>query len=285
MTFINAKSAKEAVDALSKYNGEARLIAGGSDVMVDMQVGKIKTDVLVDVTKASDMIGIKKQGNNLVIGASTVLAEISKNAEVKKMFPSLAKGCGSVGSALIRSSATLVGNVVTAQPAADAAMSVSVLDPTFVIISKKGERTSKIFDLYAGFGKSSLDPTKELIKEVRIPLFGKDEAASFVRLELRKSLSLPMLNVSAYLKVSGGKIEAARITMAPVGVGPTRATEAEKYLVGKKMSKDVFEEAGKLALKNAEPRSNPLRGSKEYRTDTLPVLVRRALMECADQLK
>ena len=285
MEFVNAKSSKEAIDALAKYNGSARLIAGGSDVMVDMSVGKIQTDALVDVTACEDMKGIKVEGKELVIGASTTLTEIATSDVVKKYFPSLAKGCGSVGSLQIRNSATLTGNVVTAQPAADGAMAVAPLLPRFIVLTKGGEKVMEMKDMYAGFGKSALDPTKELIKEIRINLPEKDEKASYIRLELRKSLSLPMLNVAAMAKIVNKKYEYVRITMGPVGVGPWRATQAEEWLKGKEVTKENMEKAGEMSLLDAKPRSNPLRGSKEYRESVLPVLVRRALEEVSAQMK
>jgi len=284
MKYVNAKSAQEALSALIGASGSALIIAGGSDVMVDMQAGKHNPDMLVDVTGAVDMKGIRVEGDELVIGAATTLTEIARNPIVKQYFPSLSKGCGSVGSLQIRNSATLTGNVVTAQPAADGAMSVAPLDPKFVVLSAKGERVMVMSEMYAGFGRSALDPTRELIKEIRIALPAADEAASFVRLELRKSLSLPMLNVAAMLKYTDNKVQWARITMGPVGVGPTRALEAEAWLVGKELTPENMTEAGKLALANAKPRSNPLRGSKEYREQTLPVLVRRALESIQIQL-
>lgn len=287
MKYINAKSSKEALEALLNANGSARLIAGGTDVMVDMGEGKLSTETLVDVTACEDMKGIKVEGNELVIGAAETLTDISTSDVVKKYFPSLAKGCGSVGSHQIRNSATLTGNVVTAQPAADGAMSVAPLMPKFVVLTKDGEKLVSITEMYAGFGKSSLNSTCELVKEIRIQLPENDEKASFVRLELRKSLSLPMLNVAAMAKIdkSTKKFVWARITMGPVGVGPCRATKAEEWLVGKEANAENLEHASCMTLLDAKPRSNPLRGSQEYRESTLPVLVRRALEEVVSQMK
>lgn len=284
MNYINAASAQAALQVLSEYDGQALIIAGGSDVMVDMQAGKHNPAALVDVTGAADMRGIRIEGETLVIGAAATLTEIARSPVVKQYFPSLCKGCGSVGSLQIRNSATLVGNVVTAQPAADGAMSLAPLDPTFVVLSSAGEREMKISEMYAGFGRSAIDPSRELVKEIRIPLPSADEAAAFIRLELRKSLSLPMLNAAVMVKYTERKVQWARITMGPVGVGPTRAVEAENWLVGRELNAETMAEAGRLALLNAKPRSNPLRGSKEYREQTLPILVRRALEDALAQI-
>lgn len=284
MNYIIAKSAAEALDALLGGEGNALIIAGGSDVMVDIEAGKLAPQTLVDVTAAEDMKGIRVEDGQLVIGAAVTLTEIARSPMVRQYFPSLCKGAGSVGSLQIRNSATLVGNVVTAQPAGDAAMAVAPLDPKFVVLSKDGTREVPMGEMYAGFGKSTLNSAAEVVKEVRIPLPADDEKASFVRLELRKSLSLPMLNVAAMAKVTDGIVQWARITMGPVGVGPTRALEAEEWLKGKALTPENMAEAGTLALRNAKPRSNPLRGSKEYREHALPILVRRSLEGIAKQM-
>ena len=284
MNYIIAKSAAEALDALLGGEGNALIIAGGSDVMVDIEAGKLAPQTLVDVTAAEDMKGIRVEDGQLVIGAAVTLTEIARSPVVRQYFPSLCKGAGSVGSLQIRNSATLVGNVVTAQPAGDAAMAVAPLDPKFVVLSKDGTREVPMGEMYAGFGKSTLNSAAEVVKEARIPLPADDEKASFVRLELRKSLSLPMLNVAAMAKVTDGIVQWARITMGPVGVGPTRALEAEEWLKGKALTPENMAEAGTLALRNAKPRSNPLRGSKEYREHALPILVRRSLEGIAKQM-
>lgn len=284
MKYVCAQSAADALQALLGENGKALLIAGGSDLMVEMKEGRRKPEALVDVSFASDMKRIVVMGNELVIGAAVTFAEIAKSPDVKGYFPSLCYAAGRMGSPQIRNLATLGGNVVSAQPAADGAIALTPLDPRFVVLSAAGARTLPISELYAGIGRSALDPSREIVKEIRIPLPAADEAASFIRLELRRTLSLPILNVAAMLKCSGGKVQWARIAMGPVGPGPTRATEAEGYLVGKTLTKANAAKAGDLALLDAKPRSNPLRGSKEYREQVLPVLVRRAIEDIAGQL-
>lgn len=285
MQYVRANTAAEALDALLKCEGKAIICAGGSDVMVDVGSGKIHPETLVDVSRVEEMRGIKIADGKIEIGAAVTLTEIATHPEIRKMYPSLCKGCGTVGSLQIRNSATLVGNVVSAQPAGDGAVSVSVLDPIFTILSKDGVREVPMTEMYAGFGKSKVDHSAEVVTKVTIPVPAEDEAAAFQRLELRKSLSLPMLNTAARVKVQDGKIVWAQITMAPVGVGPVHAAIAEEFLKGKEMTDEVLAEAGKLSLENANPRSNPLRGSREFRIDTLPVMVRRALEDCRAQLQ
>lgn len=283
MQYVNVSSARRALNVLL-HTENAKIIAGGTDVMVDYKLGKLSPACLVDISKATDMNTIEIKEGYMTIGAVVTLTDLVHSVKVNTQFPSLAKGAGVVGSTQIRNSATLVGNVVTAQPAADAAMAVSVLDPAFTVLSAAGVREVTMTDMYAGFGKSTVDPSRELVTQVKIPLLEADEAAAFETLELRRSLSLPMLSTAAMVKLVDGKIAKVRISMAPVGVGPVRAAVAEEYLLGKEPTYEVLKKAGELALENANPRSNPLRGSREFRIDTLPVMVRRALEECCRQI-
>ncbi|MGI6507299.1 MAG: FAD binding domain-containing protein [Saccharofermentanales bacterium] len=285
MKYLIANSTAEVLEFLKEAGGTASILAGGTDLILDIESGKKNADTLVDVTRIPELKKIEEVDGFLEIGAAATLTEIQKNPLVRKYFPSLAKGCKTVGSSLIQNVATLAGNVITAQPAADAGMALSVLDPRFVLVDEEGTRECGVDEMYAGFGVSTLDSGRTLMTKIKIPLPNKNEAASFQRLELRKSLSLPMLNVAAMASIKDGKFEWVRLRMAPVGKGPVRAAEAEEWLVGKEVSIETIKKAGELALENANPRSNPLRGSKEYRESTLPVMVRRALLEIATQLK
>jgi len=284
LKYIRARTADEALHFLLSESGKAQIIAGGTDLMLELKEGKRTPEVLVDVNSASDMKQIAVDGDDLVIGAAATLAEVAASPVVRQYFPSLCKAAGAVGSTQIRNIATLVGNVVTAQPAADAAMALAPLAPVFIVLSASGMRSHTVDELYVDFGRSLIDPAKEVVKELRVPLPAAGDAASFVRLELRKSLSLPMLNVAAMLNCTGGTINWVRIVMGPVGVGPVRAKVAEEFLAGKTLNSENAAKAGELALHDANPRSNPLRGSKEYREQALPVLVRRALEDIAAQL-
>ena len=277
MNFLTPETVQDAILLLQNSEGSARVIAGGTDLLLEVDEGKRNPAALVDITGIKDLKKIVLDGNEMSIGAAVTLSEIAQSELIRKYFPSLAKASGSVGSLQIRNTATLAGNVITAQPAADGAMALAVLNPTFIIIDSDGERRRSIDELYAGFGKSSIDSSCEMMTEIRLPLLHENQAASFIRLELRKSVSLPMLNVSAMGEVSDGIFKQVRIAMGPVGVGPIRAVAAEKWLIGKAAVPENLKHAGTLALENAKPRSNPLRGSREYRVKTLPVLVSRAL--------
>lgn len=284
MNYLIAKSVAEAVSYLEQKQGAALVLAGGTDLMIDLEEHRKQADTLVDVMRIPELKDIREENGYLVIGAAVPLSEIVASSLVKKYFPSLAKGARVVGSKQIRNAGTLVGNVVTAQPAADAAMALAPLDSEFTVVSASGYKVMKMGDMYAGFGKSTLNSSKELITEVRIPLPKTNEAAAFIRLELRSNLALPMLNAAVMASVENSILNWTRITMGPVGVGPKRAYQAEAWFAGKTFDLVNIKNAAQMALLDAQPRSNPLRGSREYREQTLPVLIERAFLDIAEQL-
>ena len=284
MEYHMTETVPEILGILGQADGRAMILAGGTDLMIDLEEGRKAASVLVDITRTKELHGIRQEDGELVIGGAATLTEVSRSPLVRQYFPSLARGAGVVGSLQIRNLGTLAGNVITAQPAADGAMSLAPLAPVFVIESCTGTRRAGMEEMYAGFGKSSLDSSRELVTQIRIPLPGETEAASFIRLELRRSLALPMLNAAAMVKVDQGIVQWARITMGPVGVGPKRAYEAEKWLAGREFNSGNRKEAAGKVLLDASPRSNPLRGSREYRMEVLPVLIERALEDIAQQL-
>lgn len=284
MEYYIAAQIQDILRLLEEGDGKAMILAGGTDLMIDLEEGRKEASTLIDVTRVKELRRIWLEESELVIGAAATLTEISRSPLVRRYLPSLAKGAGVVGSLQIRNAATLTGNVVTAQPAADGAMALAPLDPVFVIESQAGSRRAGMEEMYAGFGKSTLDSSRELVTQIRIPLPGEGEAAAFIRLELRRSLALPMLNTAAMAKIEGGKVRWARIAMGPVGVGPKRAKKAEEWLSGQIFDWENIKKASEKALLDASPRSNPLRGSREYRMEVLPVLIQRAFRSIAAQL-
>lgn len=276
-------TAEEAVDILAQYDGKARLIAGGTDLILDYQSGRTAIDSFVDISKIEGFSSIVMRGDTLVIGGGATHAQIAESKLTVEFAAALAQGCACVGSRQIRNVATLSGNIVTAQPAADGAVPLAVMDADIVILSPNGERVMKLQDTYAGFGKSNIDSAREIIREIRIPTMPR-RISAFNRLELRKALALPMLNCAASIVFDGETAQQVQIASAPVGVGPVRAKAAEEFCSGRTLTEDVIKETSRLVLQEASPRSNPLRGSREYRLEVLPVLVADCLRSIKLQL-
>lgn len=273
----------EAIKALQDADSKGRIIAGGTDLLVDLEGGKYSAEIIIDVSRIPELMEIRLESDTLLIGAAITFTNLSQSELVKKYAPSLAKAANRVGSLQIRNCATLAGNVVTAQPAADGAMALATLEPEFIIEGSEGKRTASMKDMYAGFGRSQVDSTKEIVTFIRVPCQKEDETSEFVRLDMRKSLALPMLNASLKAKIINGKFDWVRIAMGPVGEGPTRAEKAEEWLSQKDITRENIKMAAQIVRENANPRSNPFRGSREYRLKTLPVIIEQALKSVALQ--
>jgi len=284
MEYILSETIAEALQALKNSKGMGRIIAGGTDVLLDIEDGKYTAEFLIDITRIPELLDISLEDSLLIIGAAVTFTGIARSALVKQYAPSLAIAAGRVGSPQIANAATLAGNVITAQPAADGAMALAALDPVFIIEGPDGRRSVSIDEMYAGFGRSTVDSTKEIVTHIKIPCQKEDEASAFVRLDMRKSLALPMLNTSARAKVKNGKFEWVKIAMGPVGAGPTRAKKAEEWLTQRDISKSNIQKAAHMVLEDANPRSSPFRGSREYRLKTLPVIVEQALVNIVEHL-
>lgn len=284
MKYIMAESIEEILTALQDAKGSAKLIAGGTDLVLDIADEKYTPQVLVDITRVPKLCEVRVDGADLVLGGAVTHGQAARHPLIRRWAPALANACASVGSLQIRNVATLAGNVVNAQPAADAAVALAALGAVYVVDGENGQQRLPMQDMYRGFGKSAVDSTKELIREIRVPCQREGEASAFIRLELRKALALPMLNLAAMARVEDGMVAWARIAMAPVGIGPVRAKSAEEAIAGRPLTGKTINQVAPLVLEQANPRSNPLRGTREYRMQVLPVLAARALRQIGTQL-
>ncbi len=272
-----AKTAEEAISLLKKHAGKSRIMAGGTDMLLDLQSGKLAPEYIVDISKIVELQGIEEKGQDIVIGAAATHNQLAESALLQQFASALAAASGAVGSYQIRNCSTVGGNVINAQPAADSAVALAALDAKAVLLDDRGKRELLLCQLYAGVGKSAVDSSSTLLVSFVLKKKTAGQGSAFVRLQQRKALALPMLNVAAFLAVEDNKIQEARIVMAPVGSNPVRAEAAESFLVGKAPLAMIFNEAAQLALEVAQPRDSIVRGSREYRMAVLPALVSKAL--------
>jgi len=174
---------------------------------------------------------------------------------------------------------TLVGNIVSAQPGADAALALYAYNTTVKVREPFGERTMDLPDLYAGLGLCCVDSTREIITRIIIPVPEETAGSAFERLSQRHTLTLPVINTAVFVQRDSEKniITSARITIGPVSPRPFRASAAEDILVRSTSSIALLEKAAEKAAEDSRPRDSLVRGSSEYRKAMVAVLVRRAL--------
>ncbi len=278
--YLFPRSVDEALEMLEAHGGKARIIAGGTDLTIQSQRGRIPAKVMVDITRIPGLERLEEQDGLIYVGARVTHAQIAASPLIRSRANVLAEACGSVGGPQIRNMGTLVGNVVNALPAADGAMALFALEADAEVVERTGTRWAPIADLYAGVGRCTVDSCEAMITQLRFPALGESEAGAFERLAKRKALILPILNAAVVVAIDGGKVDRARIAIGPVAITPFVAAEAAESLRGAVADEASIAEAALLASQAAQPRDSLLRGSAEYRKSMVEVLVRRALTRC-----
>jgi carbon-monoxide dehydrogenase medium subunit len=263
---------------LDRAEGRGRVIAGGTDLVLQLKQGRYRTERLVDITDIAELRKIIQEDNYLRIGAGVTHAEVAKRVLVQKEARALVEGCAQVGSPQIQNIATLVGNVVNALPAADGAVPLMALQAELKVVSKKEERWLSINEAYRGIGVSAVDPSREIVTEVRFRKLGDWSETGFFRMASRKALALPIMNgaVALIFYPSTNRVKEARIAIGPVAEKPFRSRKAEAILESEKVSPEMILEASRIASEEANPRTS-LRGSALYRKEMVRVGLSRTI--------
>lgn len=281
-----ASTPANALEILTQHNGEARLIAGGTDLMFLLRDSRVKTKVLVDLCQVEDLKEIKEADGSIKIGSLVTHDMLAASPVLLKKARVISEAARSVGSPQIRNVGTIGGNVVNAQPAADTSISLMALDAKVSILTENGEIEKPLQDIFVGPGKSAVDPSQELVTCFSFAAPGPDEATAFARHARRKALSLPILNVGVWLKMDSTRktLEDIRIAMGPMAAVPFRASEAESLLKGKEVTDDGLKEALEKAAEEASPRDS-FRGSANYKKDMVKVFLKRAILSAVEDLR
>jgi CO/xanthine dehydrogenase FAD-binding subunit len=277
--YLFPATVQEALEMLTAHDGQARVIAGGTDLVLQSQRGRCVATVIVDVTRIPGLDAIAERGGYIVIGCQVTHAQIAASPLIRQRAEVLALACGSVGGPQTRSVGTLVGNVVNALPAADGAVALFTLDAEVEVADAEGRRWLPIAGMYAGVGECTLDPCVQMVTAIRFRPLAVGWASAYQRLANRKALALPILNAAVVVDLADGVCSEVRIAVGPVASTPFRAREAEAALVGQAPDAETIVRAARLAADAANPRDSVLRGSRDYRKAMVEVLVRRALTE------
>ncbi len=283
--YLQPATAREALDILSEFDGRALIVAGGTDVIPLLRRGDLQADALVDITRLPDMNSIKVEGDWICLGGLVTHGQVCSSPLIREKAALLAEAAGAVGSPQIRNVATIAGNLVSGQPAADAALPLLALDSRVTVLSPKGTREIPLEEFFLGQGRTAVDPRREILTQIRFPALQKNQGGAFLRLSPRKSLSLPILAVASVVTMEPEKknIREAAIALGPVAPVPFRAGKTEAGLRGAPLTKKTLARAAEDAFDESRPRSSLLRGSVEYRKEMVKVLVTRALSKAAAQ--
>jgi len=275
--YLHPQTVQAAVEALASAPAPAIPIAGGTDLMLDLQQGNhTPVHTLVDLTGISEMRLIEIRGEKLYIGAGVPHNQIVESPLVREHAASLVESCGLIGGPQVRNSATLGGNVAHALPAADGTIGLLALEAEAEVASPFGRRLLPLHELFAGPGKSTL-AHDEIIVGFYVPLRKLHQASAFCRVMRAQGIALPILNLAAWLEREGEVIRAARVAVGPAGPTPFRALETGRYLSGKVFSEETIAGAQQVLLSEAKFRTSPARATAEYRRELVVVLLKNAL--------
>lgn len=283
--YFSPASVQEVLEILQSYKGEARIIAGGTDLVPELKKQTRKVKCLVDISRIEELQKIEQDSDNIKVGAGVTHSQVASSKLIREQAAVLAEAAFAVGSPLIRNQGTIVGNVVNAQPAADTAVALFALEAKAEVVANNGTRLVPIEELYQDVGVSKVDSGAEIVTALHFKSLRNNQGSVFVRLAQRKALALPMLNVAVVVTVQDGHFEEARIVIAPVAPAPFRSRKAEATLKGAFIGSDSINRAAEAAAGEAQPRDSALRGSAEYRREMVKVLVRRALEQAMQRAK
>lgn len=277
--YLFPASVEEAVAMLAQWDGRARLIAGGTDLVLEFNEGKREADCLVDVTRIPELKEITQQGDTITVGAAVTFRQLDDSLLIRQRATVLAEAAHTVGSLQIRNVATLGGNVVSALPAADGSLGLRALGAEAQIADIQGRKWMPLEELFVSPGQSKVDATCQVLTALRFKALGSRESSAYERLARRPALALPILacGVAVGLSEDGRTFQWARISLGPVAPVCFCARCTEEFLSGAEVSPETMVRAGEIALSESNPRTSLLRACREYRQEMIKVLVRRGL--------
>lgn len=282
--YLDPKTIEEACSLLSQHGDKARLIAGGTDLLIIMKHKEVTPEYLVGLKGIPNLDSIDADAEGVRIGALATLRSIGDSAVVRERFPFLADIAGKMATHQIRNMGTIGGNICNAAPSADTAPSLICLGAKAKLVGPKKERIVAVEEFFTGPGETVLK-AGEILTEIQVPNQPAHTGGAYLRLT-RLSVDLAVVGVAALvtLEGKGGLCKEARIALGAVAPTPIRAKKAEGVITGKKIENGLIEEAAQIASEEARPITD-VRGSAPYRTDIVRVLTKRAIGQALEQAK
>jgi carbon-monoxide dehydrogenase medium subunit len=272
LEFSAPTTVAEAVKALAA-NG--KIIAGGTDLMVQMRTGRISPQSVVDIKRIGELIGIRKEAGGFVIGAATSGAQIGEDEELGKAWPGVVEAANLIGSTQVQGRASLGGNLCNASPAADSVPALIAAGAICVIEGPKGRREAPVETIQASPGKTTLAPG-ELIVSFRLPKRAAKGSDAYLRLIPRTEMDIAVVGVGVSVECDAqGVVTAARVSVGAVAPTTLFVAAAGEALIGSKLDDKALDKAAAAVSAACKPISDK-RGTAGYRTKIAGVLTRRA---------
>jgi xanthine dehydrogenase iron-sulfur cluster and FAD-binding subunit A len=275
--YINATHVDEVLQILAQEQEHARIVSGGTDIMLEMERGVRKgIETLVDVTRIRglDQVTMDEKGT-IHLGPLVTHNHCVTSKLIREYAFPLAQACLEVGSPQIRNRGTIAGNLITASPANDTITPLMALDASVALRSTQGERTIPLSEFYRGVRKTAMRPD-EMLVDISFRAMQPDQRGCFIKLALRMAQAISVVNAAVIVQRDGAKIKSASITLGAVSPTIMHAAEAESYLAGRSLDEETIEKAAALAMEASRPISD-VRSSAGYRRTMVKVVTRRCL--------
>lgn len=279
-------SVQEATRLLASANGGAKILAGGTDILVQLREGLRQADLVVDVKKIPELMELRFDAQNgLHLGASVPCYQLYENADLKQAYSALTDATRIVGGWQIQSRASVGGNLCNSSPAADTIPALIALRAVCRIARSGGVREVRAEDFCVGPGQNLLEKG-ELLVSLGLPAPQPRSGSAYQRFIPRNEMDIAVVGAASWvqLNAAGDRIEAARIAVGAAAPTPQLAAEAGDFLIGKPATKESFAKAGELARKVASPITD-MRGTVEFRAHLVGVLVKRTLAQAMERAK
>jgi CO/xanthine dehydrogenase FAD-binding subunit len=277
-------SVDEAVTLLADAKGAARVLAGGTDLLVQMRAGMISPDLVVDIKKIAETKGITGNGSGFSIGASVSGAEMGEDAKLLAAWPGVVEGAELIGSTQIQSRATMAGNLCNASPAADSVPALIAAGATCTVAGPKGQREVPVMDIPMGPGKTSLGKG-EFIVNIKLPARPTHASDAYLRMIPRTEMDIAIVGAGVNLVLDdSGTCTAACVVLGAVGPTTIIVADAAAALIGSKVDAAALAAVSAAASAAASPIDDK-RGTIEYRTKVAGVLASRAAAIAADRAR
>ncbi|MFB0507860.1 MAG: xanthine dehydrogenase family protein subunit M [Thermodesulfobacteriota bacterium] len=275
--YLEPSSLSGVISLLDQHSKAAKILAGGTDLLVDMKQGALSPGYLINIKgiPGQDYIKYDKKGG-LRIGALTTIRQIETSRMIREQFLPLAQAAKVLGSVQVRNRATIGGNLCNASPSAETAPPLLVLGAKVKLVGSRGERVLPLEEFFVGSGLTVLD--KEILTEIMVPPPPPYTRGVYMSISRRRAVDLALVGVAVAATVDRdrGEWKEVKIALGAVAPTPMRACKAEKILKGKRIEAALMEEAAQMASDEARPISD-VRASAWYREEMVRVLVQRAL--------
>lgn len=281
--FHSPRSLPETLGLLTRYDGKARVLAGGSDLVPKLLKGTLDLDAVISLRHVEELRGIDfDEADGLTIGATARHNEVLSHDAVRSRYPDLVEALSQLATVQVRNMGTIAGNLCNASPCADSAPPLLAHEASLEIIGPDGERALPLDEFFLGPGQTALAPG-EILTSIHVPLPPAGAGFAFRSISARSNVDMSAVSVGVMLRLEKSRVADARIFLGAVGPTTLRASSAEAVLRDKAATDALAKEAGEAAASEAKPISD-VRASARWRRRMVGVLTTRAILAALERI-